>query len=36
MAYLHGQDFYHCDLKSSNIILDSCYNAKICDFGLSK
>lgn len=39
MSYLHGtkpQAVLHRDLKSSNILCDEAYCAKICDFGLSR
>lgn len=38
MNYLHcGQpSVLHRDLKSANILLDESYNAKVCDFGLSR
>ena len=35
MCYLHDRDVLHCDLKSSNILIDSGWNLKLCDFGLS-
>eukprot|EP00727_Mastigamoeba_balamuthi_P013184 m51a1_g8489 putative serine threonine kinase (1235) ;mRNA; f:551113-558982 len=37
MAYLHGSNppIIHCDLKSSNILLSECMEAKVCDFGLT-
>eukprot|EP01016_Furgasonia_blochmanni_P029901 TRINITY_DN3127_c0_g1_i1.p1 TRINITY_DN3127_c0_g1~~TRINITY_DN3127_c0_g1_i1.p1 ORF type:complete len:881 (+),score=200.72 TRINITY_DN3127_c0_g1_i1:144-2786(+) len=35
MTYLHGRKILHCDLKSSNILIDSNWNIKLCDFGLS-
>ena len=39
MAYLHSikpKMIIHRDLKPGNILLDKHYNAKVCDFGLSK
>jgi serine/threonine protein kinase len=36
LNYLHGQRIMHCDLKSSNILIDANYNIKLCDFGLSR
>jgi len=36
MRYLHSRSILHCDLKSSNILIDESWNARICDFGLSR
>jgi serine/threonine protein kinase len=36
MAYLHGQRICHSDLKPANILLDSSFRPKLCDFGFSK
>jgi len=36
LAFLHSQRVVHRDLKSTNILLDSASNAKICDFGLAQ
>jgi len=36
MCYLHGRKVFHCDLKSSNILIDSSWSVKLCDFGLSR
>jgi tRNA A-37 threonylcarbamoyl transferase component Bud32 len=36
MNYLHAKKILHCDLKSSNILLDEHFNVKLADFGLSK
>lgn len=36
MIYLHGRNVFHCDLKSSNVLLDTSWNLKLCDFGLSR
>jgi tRNA A-37 threonylcarbamoyl transferase component Bud32 len=36
MIYLHSIPIIHRDLKPQNILLDAVYNAKICDFGVSK
>ena len=36
MTYLHGRKVMHCDLKSSNVLIDENWNIKLCDFGLSR
>jgi len=38
MLYLHARSpqILHCDLKSSNLLVDSHFRVKICDFNLSK
>ena len=36
MVYLHGKNIIHCDLKSSNLLLDENWKVKISDFGLSQ
>jgi len=36
MAYLHEKQVLHCDLKSSNLLIDENENIKLCDFGLSR
>lgn len=36
MAYLHGKNIIHCDLKSSNVLIGENWTAKISDFGLSQ
>ncbi|EGR32266.1 protein kinase family protein, putative [Ichthyophthirius multifiliis] len=36
MRYLHGIKVLHCDLKSSNVLIDENRNVKLCDFGLSR
>lgn len=36
VKYLHSRKILHCDLKSSNILLDEKLKVKISDFGLSK
>lgn len=36
MNYLHGRKVLHCDLKSSNVLVDQNWNVKLCDFGLSR
>ncbi len=35
MLYLHERKVLHCDLKSSNILLNDSWSIKLCDFGLS-
>lgn len=36
LTELHKSNFVHCDLKMSNVLLDSNLNAKLTDFGISK
>ena len=36
MRYLHSKNIFHLDLKPPNVLLDSNFYPRICDFGLSK
>jgi len=36
IQYLHSKRILHCDLKSSNILLDDNLRIKLSDFGLSR
>jgi serine/threonine protein kinase len=36
LTYLHGVGIIHRDLKPENIMIDSNYNIKVLDFGISK
>lgn len=36
LRYLHSRKITHCDMKSSNILLDENLKVKISDFGLSR
>lgn len=36
LAYVHGANVSHRDVKPANIVVDSQCNVKLCDFGLSR
>lgn len=36
MQYLHSCNVLHLDLKSPNVLIDSSWTPKLCDFGLAK
>ncbi|CAD8131580.1 unnamed protein product [Paramecium pentaurelia] len=36
LTYMHEQGFTHGDLKLSNVLIDSQYNIKLCDFGFAR
>jgi len=36
IKYLHSRKIFHCDLKSSNILIEDNWKIKISDFGLSR
>ncbi|XP_060214764.1 LEAF RUST 10 DISEASE-RESISTANCE LOCUS RECEPTOR-LIKE PROTEIN KINASE-like 1.1 [Lycium barbarum] len=36
LAYLHASDVIHCDVKTSNILLDHGFSVKVADFGISR
>lgn len=36
IRYMHSAGVVHRDIKPVNILLDSCLNVKICDFGLAR
>jgi 3-phosphoinositide dependent protein kinase-1 len=36
LEYIHEKNICHRDLKPDNILLDSNYHVKICDFGEAK
>ncbi len=35
LAYVHAVGVWHCDIKSSNVLLTSSWRAKLADFGLA-
>ncbi|KAF0698541.1 Aste57867_10840 [Aphanomyces stellatus] len=36
LAYLHSMNVVHRDIKSKNVVLNTLYTAKLCDFGISR
>lgn len=36
LEYLHKQQIIHRDMKPENILIDSDYHIKLCDFGEAK
>lgn len=36
IMHLHREGFIHCDIAARNILIDSDYSGKVCDFGLSR
>jgi mitogen-activated protein kinase 1/3 len=36
MSYMHSAGVIHRDIKSSNFLIDSTCQVKICDFGLAR
>ena len=36
LRYMHSQNIIHRDIKLDNILLDSSFRCKLCDFGVSR